>query len=80
MSVRIIHESEAETLDLPGRKLSWLVNEELLDAKHLSMCVIRVEPATVPSTSVPRRADPAALPTPNATSRSDSPRVATIPV
>jgi len=44
MSVRIIHESEAETLDLPGRKLSWLVNEELLDAKHLSMCVIRVEP------------------------------------
>jgi quercetin dioxygenase-like cupin family protein len=44
MSVRVIHESEAETLDLPGRKLSWLVNEELLDAKHLSMCVIRVEP------------------------------------
>jgi len=44
MSVRVIHESEAKALDLPGRKLSWLVNEELLDAKHLSMCVIRVEP------------------------------------
>jgi quercetin dioxygenase-like cupin family protein len=44
MSVPVIHESEVEALDLPGRRLSWLVNRELLGAKHLSMCVIRVEP------------------------------------
>ena len=35
MSVRVIHESEAKALDLPGRKLSWLVNEELLDRKSV---------------------------------------------
>src|SRR5882757_3881723 len=44
MSVPVIHESEAESLDLPGRNLRWLVNSDLLGAKHLSMCVIRVEP------------------------------------
>jgi quercetin dioxygenase-like cupin family protein len=44
MSVPVIHESDAESLDLPGRNLRWLVNAELLGAKHLSMCVIRVEP------------------------------------
>jgi len=44
VSVPVIHESEAESLDLPGRKLRWLVNENLLGAKHLSMCVIHVEP------------------------------------
>jgi quercetin dioxygenase-like cupin family protein len=44
MSVPVIHESEVESLDLPGRNLRWLVNEERLGAKHLSMCVIRVEP------------------------------------
>src|SRR5882757_2103029 len=44
MSVPVIHESEAESLDLPGRNLRWLVNADLLGAKHLSMCIIRVEP------------------------------------
>ena len=44
MSVRVIHESEVEALDLPGRRLSWLVNPELLGAKGLSMCVISVAP------------------------------------
>jgi quercetin dioxygenase-like cupin family protein len=44
MSVPVIHESEAEGLDLPGRNLRWLVNADLLGAKHLSMCVIQVEP------------------------------------
>ncbi len=44
MSVPVIHESEAEGLDLPGRNLRWLVNADLLGSKHLSMCVITVEP------------------------------------
>ena len=37
--------SEVEKLDLPGRNLRWLVNaDELLGAKHCSICVIRVAP------------------------------------
>jgi len=44
MSVPLKHETEAEELDLPGRHLRWIVNEELLGAKHCSSCVIRVEP------------------------------------
>ena len=42
MSVPVIHETETEELDLPGRHLRWLVTPELLDSKHLSVCVIRV--------------------------------------
>lgn len=38
------HENDVRELDLPGRHLRWLVNSDLLGAKHLSMCVIRVEP------------------------------------
>jgi len=44
MSVPLKHETETEELDLPGRHLRWIVNEELLGAKHCSSCVIRVEP------------------------------------
>ncbi len=44
MSVPLIHESDVEELDLPGRHLRWLVNKERLSAQHLSMCVIRVQP------------------------------------
>jgi len=44
MSVPLIHEDDAASLDLPGRNLRWLVNADLLGAKHLSMCVIKVEP------------------------------------
>ena len=44
MSVRLVHEEDAEELDLPGRHLRWLVTPELLDAQHLSVCVIRVAP------------------------------------
>lgn len=44
MSVPLIHENDAESLDLPGRNLRWLVNADLLGSKHLSMCVIKVEP------------------------------------
>lgn len=44
MSVPTIHETEVEELDLPGRHLRWLVSPELLNAQHLSVCVIRVAP------------------------------------
>jgi quercetin dioxygenase-like cupin family protein len=44
MKVTTVHEDDVRELDLPGRHLRWLVNSDLLGAKHLSMCVIRVEP------------------------------------
>jgi quercetin dioxygenase-like cupin family protein len=44
MSVPTLHEKDVEGLNLPGRNLRWLVNSELLGAKHLSVCVIDVAP------------------------------------
>jgi quercetin dioxygenase-like cupin family protein len=44
MPVPLVHENDIEELDLPGRHLRWLVNKERLNAQHLSMCVIRVQP------------------------------------
>ena len=44
MSVPVIHETEAEELDLPGRHLRWIVGAETLGARHCSACVIRVAP------------------------------------
>lgn len=44
MAVPRIHEDEVPELDLPGRHLRWLVTEGRLNAKHLSVCVIRVSP------------------------------------
>ena len=44
MSIPTLHENDVEGLDLPGRNLRWLVNAELLGAKHLSACVIKVAP------------------------------------
>ena len=44
MPVSLVHESEVEELSLPGRRLRWLVPNERLNAQHLSMCVIRVQP------------------------------------
>ncbi len=44
MSVPILHETEAEELDLPGRRLRWLVADDRLKADHCSACVIRVAP------------------------------------
>lgn len=38
-----LHESQTEELDLPGRRLRWVANQELIGAKHCSSCVIRVE-------------------------------------
>ena len=44
MSVPLVHEDEVEELNLPGRRLRWLVNRELLNARHLSVCVVRIAP------------------------------------
>jgi uncharacterized cupin superfamily protein len=44
MSVPSIHEDSVTAVDLPGRNLRWLVNSEVLGAKHMSVCVIKVAP------------------------------------
>lgn len=44
MSVPAIHEASAEELDLPGRRLRWVVSDATLRAKHCSACVIRIAP------------------------------------
>lgn len=44
MSVRTLHEDEIESLNLPGRQLRWLVNEERLGSRYTSVCVIKVAP------------------------------------
>lgn len=44
MAVPLVRENDIEELDLPGRHLRWLASAELLGARHLSMCVIRVAP------------------------------------
>lgn len=40
----VIDEKDAEVLDLPGRRLSWLITGDSVGARHCSMCVIRVAP------------------------------------
>jgi quercetin dioxygenase-like cupin family protein len=49
MSVPTLHESEVEELDIPGRRLRWLVAQgsdqgPRINAENCSMCVIRVAP------------------------------------
>ena len=44
MKPLVIHESDVPPLDLPGRRLSWLVTGESVGAEHCSMCMIRVAP------------------------------------
>jgi oxalate decarboxylase/phosphoglucose isomerase-like protein (cupin superfamily) len=46
MTVPILHEDNAERLDLPGRQLRWLVSDKphTIAAKYCSACVIRVPP------------------------------------
>jgi quercetin dioxygenase-like cupin family protein len=44
MSVPLIHENDVEELKLPGRDLRWLVNRDLLNAQHLSVCMVRIAP------------------------------------
>ena len=40
----VVDERDVEALDLPGRRLSWLVTGDSVGAEHCSMCVIRVAP------------------------------------
>jgi mannose-6-phosphate isomerase-like protein (cupin superfamily) len=44
MSVCVLHENDIEELDLPGRRMRWLVAEDRLPAQHCSVCVIRIPP------------------------------------
>ncbi len=44
MSIPLLHEADAEALELPGRNLRWLVSDDALQASHCSACVIRVAP------------------------------------
>jgi quercetin dioxygenase-like cupin family protein len=44
MAVPLIHESDAEELDLPGRHLRWVIAGDKVPAEHCSACVIRVAP------------------------------------
>lgn len=52
----IIHESEVPETLQPGRYMRWLVNDDSLQAKNLSVCVIRVMPgeAVRPAHSHPK--------------------------
>jgi quercetin dioxygenase-like cupin family protein len=44
MSVLVLHETDVEELDVPGRRLRWLVADDRLKAENCSACVIRVAP------------------------------------
>jgi quercetin dioxygenase-like cupin family protein len=44
MSVPTLHESDVEELDIPGRRLRWLVAEDRIKSGNCSVCVIRVAP------------------------------------
>jgi quercetin dioxygenase-like cupin family protein len=44
MSVRTLHETDVDELDIPGRKLRWLVADDALKAERCSACVIRIAP------------------------------------
>jgi quercetin dioxygenase-like cupin family protein len=44
MTVPSIHESDAEELDLTGRRMRWVVSPDALHANHCSACVVRVAP------------------------------------
>jgi quercetin dioxygenase-like cupin family protein len=44
MSVPTLNERHVDALDLPGRRLQWLVGNGGLDAKNCSACRIRVAP------------------------------------
>lgn len=44
MGVPVIHETDVDEMQLPGRKFRWLVTEDRIRAEHCSTCVIRVAP------------------------------------
>ena len=42
MSVKVLHETEVDALDLPGRRLTWLVADDRIKAEHCSACMVRL--------------------------------------
>ncbi len=44
MKLPIVDENSIEALDLPGRRLRWVVTKENTNAQHCTMCVIQVQP------------------------------------
>ncbi len=42
MALPIVDETSIEELDLPGRKLRWVITQQNTGANHCSMCVIKV--------------------------------------
>ena len=42
--VPVVNEKDMEVLDLPGRRLRWLITKDSLDAVHCSMCMIQIQP------------------------------------
>ena len=44
MALPIIDETSIEALDLPGRRLRWVVTKENTNAEHCTMAVIEVSP------------------------------------
>jgi mannose-6-phosphate isomerase-like protein (cupin superfamily) len=44
MSVKTIHETDVEELQLPGRRFRWLVAQDRIPSQNCSTCVIRVAP------------------------------------
>jgi quercetin dioxygenase-like cupin family protein len=44
MAIPIVDEKDVEELDLPGRKLRWVVTGENTGAQYCTMAVIRVAP------------------------------------
>jgi len=44
MSVKVLHETEVDALDLPGRRLTWLVADDRIKAEHCSSCIVRLAP------------------------------------
>jgi len=43
MAIPIVYENTVEELDLPGRKLRWVVTGENTGAQYCTMAVIRIE-------------------------------------
>ena len=44
MKVPVVNEKDMEILDLPGRRLRWLITKDNVDAVHCSMCMIQIAP------------------------------------
>src|SRR5487761_1199934 len=44
MNLPIVDENSIEALDLPGRRLRWIVTKENTNAQYCTMCVIQMQP------------------------------------